>query len=94
MMRIIEDELVDVVTGALVGVIDVEDGPTDEQCAVLQAIVTGYWVRSGRHRDEARERGGRGRRGDGPGGPPAAARAHGAAGAVPAPAVGSASVPG
>ena len=46
MMRIIEDELVDVVTGALVGVIDVEDGPTDEQCAVLQAIVTGYWERS------------------------------------------------
>ena len=31
MTRIIEDELVDVVTGALVGVIDVDDGPTDEQ---------------------------------------------------------------
>lgn len=30
MTRIIEDGLVDVVTGALVGVIDVEDGPTDE----------------------------------------------------------------
>jgi hypothetical protein len=46
MTRVIEDELVDVVTGALVGVIDVDDGPTDEQRAVLQAMVTSYWARS------------------------------------------------
>ncbi|MDQ6854722.1 MAG: hypothetical protein M3046_13695 [Actinomycetota bacterium] len=46
MTRIIEDQLVDVVAGALVGVIDVDDGPTDEQRSVLQAIVTGYWGRS------------------------------------------------
>jgi hypothetical protein len=48
MTRIIEDQLVDVVTGALAGVIDVDDGPTDEQRAVLQALVSGYWGRADR----------------------------------------------
>jgi hypothetical protein len=46
MTRFIEDESVDVVIGALVGVIDVEGGPTSEQRAVLQALVSGYWGRS------------------------------------------------
>jgi hypothetical protein len=46
MTRFIEDETVDVVIGALVGVIDVEGGPTSEQRAVLQALASGYWGRS------------------------------------------------
>jgi hypothetical protein len=46
MMRFIEDGLVDVVIGTLVGVIDVDGGPTTEQRAVLQALVSGYWGRS------------------------------------------------
>jgi hypothetical protein len=46
MTRFIEDESVDVVIGALVGVIDVEGGPTTEQRAVLQALVSGYWGRA------------------------------------------------
>ena len=46
MTRFIEEESVDVVLGALVGVIDVDGGPTTEQRAVLQALVSGYWGRS------------------------------------------------
>ena len=46
MTRFIEDGSVDVVIGALVGMIDVEGGPTKEQCAVLQALASGYWGRS------------------------------------------------
>src|SRR5262249_27585909 len=46
MTRVIEDELVDVVAAALVGVIDVDGGPTNEQRRVLQAIVTRYWGRA------------------------------------------------
>lgn len=45
MRQFIEDQFVDVVIGALVGMIDVEDGPTTEQRAVLQALVSGYWGR-------------------------------------------------
>jgi hypothetical protein len=44
--RIIEDELVEPVARVLVGAIDVDGGPTDEQRNVLQAIVAGYWGRA------------------------------------------------
>jgi hypothetical protein len=46
MTRFIEEESVDVVLGALIGVIDADSGPTTEQRAVLQALVSGYWGRS------------------------------------------------
>jgi hypothetical protein len=46
MTRFIEDESVEVVIGALVGVVDVEGGPTSEQRAVLQALASGCWGRS------------------------------------------------
>ena len=49
MTRFIEDGSVDVVIGALVGMIDVEGGPTKERCAVLQALASGYWGRSDLH---------------------------------------------
>src|SRR3954469_24649283 len=45
MSRIIDDELVEPVVRTLLGVIDVEDGPTDEQLAVLRALVHGLWER-------------------------------------------------
>jgi hypothetical protein len=45
MSRIIEDELVEPVVRTLLGVIDVEDGPTEEQRAVLRALVHGLWER-------------------------------------------------
>ena len=44
--RVIEDELVEPVVGLLLGAMDVEQGPTDEQVAVLSAIVAGYWGRT------------------------------------------------
>jgi hypothetical protein len=45
MSRIIDDELVEPVVRTLLGVIDVEGGPTDEQLAVLRALVHGLWER-------------------------------------------------
>lgn len=45
MGRFIEDEPLEVVIGALIGGIDVGGGPTTEQRAVLQALVSGYWER-------------------------------------------------
>ena len=38
-------EMVEPVTRALLGAIDVDDGPTDEQSAVLRAVVTSLWRR-------------------------------------------------
>lgn len=45
MARVIGDELVESVAGALSGAIDTGDGGTDEQRAVLAAIVGSYWER-------------------------------------------------
>jgi hypothetical protein len=45
MPRVIPDELVEPVCGALLGAADVDGGVTAEQRAVLQAIVAGYWGR-------------------------------------------------
>ena len=45
MSRIIDDELVEPVVRTLLGVIDVEGGATDEQLAVLRALVHGLWER-------------------------------------------------
>jgi hypothetical protein len=39
-------EMVEPVTRALLGAIDVEGGPTDEQSAVLRAVVTHLWQRA------------------------------------------------
>ena len=38
MSRVIDDELVEPVVRTLLGVIDVEGGPTDEQRSVLRAL--------------------------------------------------------
>jgi hypothetical protein len=46
MARVIDDEMVEPVVGLLLGAIDVEGGATDEQVAVLRAIVSGYWGRT------------------------------------------------
>jgi hypothetical protein len=43
--RLIDDPVVPTATRALLGVIDVDGGPTDEQANVLAAIVAGYWER-------------------------------------------------
>jgi len=43
--RVIDDSLVEPATRTLLGVIDVGDGATDEQRAVLAAILHGYWGR-------------------------------------------------
>ena len=45
MPRVIDDPMVETVTRALLGAIDVDGGATDEQRAVLAAIVHGYWER-------------------------------------------------
>ena len=45
MPRVINDAMVETVARVLVGVIDVDGGPTDEQRAVLDAVVAGYWGR-------------------------------------------------
>ena len=45
MPRVIDDPMVEPVTRALLGAIDVDGGATDEQRAVLAAIVHGYWAR-------------------------------------------------
>jgi hypothetical protein len=45
MPRVIDDPMVEPVTRALLGAIDVDGGATDEQRAVLTAIVHGYWER-------------------------------------------------
>ena len=45
MVRIIDDSMVETVTQVLLGAIDVGDGGTDEQRAVLSALVVGYWER-------------------------------------------------
>ena len=42
---LVAPELVEPVTSALLGAIDVDDGPTDEQLAVLRAVVTYLWER-------------------------------------------------
>jgi hypothetical protein len=42
---VINDAMVETVARVLVGVIDVDGGPTDEQRAVLDAVVAGYWGR-------------------------------------------------
>jgi hypothetical protein len=41
----VPDDMVETVTAALLGGIDVDDGPTDEQLAVLGAIVAHMWER-------------------------------------------------
>jgi hypothetical protein len=46
MSRVVPDELVEPVCGALLGAVDVDGGVTAEQRAVLQAIVAGYWGRA------------------------------------------------
>jgi len=45
MSRVIDDELVEPVVRTLLGVIDVEGGATNEQLAVLRALVHGLWGR-------------------------------------------------
>jgi hypothetical protein len=45
MTLVVEPHLVVPVTGALLGAVDVEGGATDEQRAVLQAVVTHLWER-------------------------------------------------
>jgi len=45
MPRVIDDPMVEPVTRALLGAIDVDGGATDEQRSVLAAIVHGYWER-------------------------------------------------
>ena len=45
MTLLVSAELVEPVTSALLGAIDVDGGATDEQLAVLQAIVTHLWER-------------------------------------------------
>jgi hypothetical protein len=44
--RVIEDAMVETVARVLVGVIGVDAGPTDEQRAVLGAVVCGYYGRA------------------------------------------------
>src|SRR6185503_13974527 len=44
-MRLIDDAHVEAATRALLGAIDAGDGGTDEQRAVLAAVVSGYWQR-------------------------------------------------
>ena len=46
MPRVIEDALVEPVSPVLLGAIDVDGGATEEQQAVLAAIVSGYWGRT------------------------------------------------
>ena len=43
--RVIDDSMVEPVTRVLLGAIDVDGGATDEQLAVLDAVVAGYWGR-------------------------------------------------
>jgi hypothetical protein len=43
--RVIEDPMVETVARVLLGAIDVDGGATDEQRAVLGAVVAGYWGR-------------------------------------------------
>jgi hypothetical protein len=45
MTRIIDDSLVETATRVLLGAIDTGDGGTDEQRAVLRALLVGYWER-------------------------------------------------
>ncbi len=45
MPRVIDDAMVEPVVRALLGAVDVDGGATDEQRAVLTAIVHGYWER-------------------------------------------------
>jgi hypothetical protein len=45
MSHVIDDELVEPVVRTLLGVIDVEGGPTSEQLVVLRALVHGLWDR-------------------------------------------------
>jgi hypothetical protein len=45
MARIIDDSMVETATRVLLGAIDVGDGGTDEQRAVLRALVVGYYER-------------------------------------------------
>ena len=42
---LVAPELVEPVTRSLLGAIDVDGGPTDEQLAVLRAVVTYLWER-------------------------------------------------
>ena len=45
MAALVSPDLVEPVTRALLGSIDVDDGATDEQLAVLRAVVTHLWER-------------------------------------------------
>jgi hypothetical protein len=45
MAVMVSSDLVEPVTGALLGSIDVDGGATDEQLAVLRAVVTYLWER-------------------------------------------------
>ena len=45
MSRLIDNAHVDVISRGLLGAVDVDGGPTDEQRRILHAIVAGYWER-------------------------------------------------
>src|SRR3954452_22510918 len=45
MPLLVRPEMVEPVTRGLLGAIDVDDGPTGEQLAVLRAVVTHLWER-------------------------------------------------
>ena len=45
MTRLIDNAHVDIISRGLLGAVDVDGGPTDEQRRILQAIVAGYWER-------------------------------------------------
>ncbi|MCJ7672166.1 MAG: ubiquinone biosynthesis protein COQ4 [Acidimicrobiia bacterium] len=45
MARVIDDSMVEPVVRALLGAVDIDGGATDEQRAVIAAIVSGYWER-------------------------------------------------
>ena len=46
MPRMVAPEMVEPAVGALLGAADVDGGPTDEQLAVLRAVVTNLWERA------------------------------------------------
>jgi ubiquinone biosynthesis protein Coq4 len=45
-VRVIGPDMIEPVVAGLIGGIDVDGGPTDEQVAVLQRLVTDFWQRS------------------------------------------------
>jgi hypothetical protein len=45
MTRLIDNAHVDIISRGLLGAVDVDGGPTDEQRRILEAIVAGFWER-------------------------------------------------